>query len=136
MDEFKFHHVGVAVRDMQSAILAYQCLFGYELVSGPFDDPIQKVSVCFVTRGGHDPVVELVAALGPDSPVDRVLKQGGGTYHICYEVPDLRKSIDQLKAKGSFLMSEPAPAVAFGMREIAWLLSDDACLLIELLQAQ
>ena len=55
---FKFHHVGVAVRDMQGAIPIYADLFGYELISGPFDDPIQNVSVCFLSRGGGDAMIE------------------------------------------------------------------------------
>jgi len=134
MEQFLFHHVGVAVRDMESAIPAYKDLLGYELVSGPFDDPIQRVSVCFLSRGPGDPELELVAPLGPDSPINRTLKKGGGTYHICYQVPDIKAAIEHLVAKGSFLLSEPVPAVAFNMREIAWIMTD-VYLLIELVQA-
>jgi hypothetical protein len=36
-----------------------------------------------MSRGNGDPVIELVAPLGPNSPVDRILKRGGGTYHMC-----------------------------------------------------
>ena len=129
---FAYHHVGIAVRDLQSAMPAYEKLFGYTLISGPFDDPIQNVSVCFMSRGNGDPVIELVAPLGPNSPVDRLLKNGGGAYHLCYEVKDLRKAIDELTAKGSFLLSGPTPAVAFEMRKIGWLMTDEASLLVEL----
>ena len=73
MNEFAFHHVGIAVRDLQTAIPNYKSLFGYNLISGPFDDPIQKVSVCFLSRGDGDPALELVAPLGPNSPIDRIL---------------------------------------------------------------
>lgn len=132
--KFLFHHVGVAVRDMQQAIPIYKNLFSYDLVSGPFDDPIQNVSVCFLSRGEGDPAIELVAPLGPNSPVDRVLKKGGGTYHICYEVPDIEAAITHLRDQGSFLLSGPVPAVAFEMRPIAWLLTE-VDLLVELVQA-
>jgi methylmalonyl-CoA/ethylmalonyl-CoA epimerase len=135
MESFAFHHVGVAVRDLHDAIPIYKDLFGYEVTSGPFDDPIQRVSVCFLSRGSGDPAIELVAPLGPNSPVDRTLKKGGGTYHICYQVPDIRAAIEHLKMHGSFLLSGPVPAVAFAMREIAWLLTDEANLLVELVQA-
>ena len=134
MEAFVFHHVGVAVRDLRTAIPIYKNLFGYELISGPFDDPIQKVSVCFLSRGQGDPVLELVAPLGKDSPVLRTLKNGGGTYHICYKVQDIRAAIQHLSENGSLALSEPAPAVAFEMREIAWVLTD-AYLLVELVQA-
>ncbi|MDR3736469.1 MAG: VOC family protein [Acidobacteriaceae bacterium] len=134
MDTFVFHHVGVAVRNIHDAIAEYKSLFGYELVSGPFDDPIQSVSVCFLSRGGADPMIELVAPLGPNSPIDRTLKKGGGTYHICYQVPDIQAAIDHLVAQGSILVSGRVPAVAFDLREIAWLMSDSG-LLLELVQA-
>jgi methylmalonyl-CoA/ethylmalonyl-CoA epimerase len=133
MDEFVFHHVGVAVRNLQDAIPNYWSLFGYKLISGPFDDPIQNVSVCFLSRGRTDTVIELVAPLGPDSPIRRTLKSGGGTYHVCYQVPDIHGAIVHLAAQGSLLLSGPVPAVAFEMREIAWLMTEDS-LLVELVQ--
>jgi methylmalonyl-CoA/ethylmalonyl-CoA epimerase len=135
MEEFAFHHIGVAVRNLLEAIPIYKNLFGYQVTSGPFDDSIQNVSVCFLSRGNSDPTIELVAPLGQNSPVDRILKKGGGTYHICYEVPDIQAAIEHLEKLGSFLLSGPSPAVAFAMREIAWLLTDEANLLVELLQA-
>jgi methylmalonyl-CoA/ethylmalonyl-CoA epimerase len=132
MERFTFHHVGIAVRDLQQAIPVYKNLFGYNLTSGPFDDPIQNVSVCFLSRGEGDPAIELVAPLGPNSPVDRILKKGGGTYHVCYSVPDIRAAIDHLTGQGSHLLSGPSPAVAFEMREIAWVMTDYD--VVELLQ--
>ena len=131
---FAFHHVGVAVRRMAESIPVFERLFGYEVVSGPFDDPIQNVSVCFLSRGGVDPLIELVAPLGPNSPIDKTLKKGGGTYHVCYQVPDIRAAIKHMVDEGSFLLGDPVPAVAFEMREIAWLMTE-ADLLVELVQA-
>jgi methylmalonyl-CoA/ethylmalonyl-CoA epimerase len=78
--------------------------------------------------------MELVAPLGPESPIDRILKRGGGTYHVCYEVPDINAAIAHLVGQGSFLISGPVPAVAFEMREIAWLMTE-VNLLVELVQA-
>jgi methylmalonyl-CoA/ethylmalonyl-CoA epimerase len=135
MERLTFHHVGIAVRDLQEAIPNYKNLFGYEIVSGPFDDPIQNVSVCFLSRGEGDATIELVAPLGPNSPIDVTLKKGGGTYHICYQVDDINAAIRHLIERGSMLLSGPVPAVAFEMREIAWLMTAEAYLLVELLQA-
>ena len=134
MEHFVFHHVGIAVRNLTEAISLYNNLFQYELISGPFDDPIQNVSVCFLSRGTGDTVLELVAPLGENSPVDRYIKKGGGPYHLCYQVPDIQAAIDELTGKGSFLLSGPVPAVAFEMREIAWLMTE-VDLLVELVQA-
>ncbi len=134
MDKFTFHHVGVAVRNLSKAIPVYKNLFDYHLISGPFDDPIQNVSVCFLSRGEGDPVIELVAPLGLNSPIDATLKKGGGTYHICYQVPDINAAISHLARLGSLLLSGPVPAIAFEMREIAWLMTEEN-LLVELVQA-
>jgi methylmalonyl-CoA/ethylmalonyl-CoA epimerase len=129
-----FHHVGVAVHQMQSAIESYKKLFGYELTSGPFDDPIQGVTVCFLSLGPGDTTIELVAPLASPSPIDRVLKKGGGTYHVCYEVADLDAALAYLTGNDCVQISDPAPAVAFEMRKIAWLMTDTG-LLVELIQA-
>lgn len=134
MEAYTFHHVGIAVRDLSAAIPIYKTLFGYDLTSGPFDDPIQNVSVCFLGRGEGDTVLELVSPLGPNSPIDRILKKGGGPYHLCYQVADIHAAIADLVGKGSILLSGPVPAVAFEMREIAWLMTE-VDLLVELLQA-
>ena len=75
-----------------------------------------------------------MAPLGPKSPIERTLKNGGGPYHICYEVPNIESAIAYLTEQGSFLVSGPVPAVAFEMREIAWLMTE-ADLLVELVQA-
>ena len=120
--DLKFKHLGVAVHDLAQAIQVYRDLFGYQVSSGPFDDPIQQVSVCFLTGGATAHVeIELVAPLGESSPVRGILKSGGGAYHLCYETRDLQSSIAQLREKGCVMVREPVPAVAFEGRHIAWL---------------
>ncbi len=133
-DEYQFHHVGIAVGDLNSAIPSFRALFGYEVTTGPFDDLLQNVSVCFMSRGPGDTCIELVAPLGPNSPVDRVLKRGGGTYHVCYQVPDMQAAMKALTARGLVVINGPVPAVAFDMREICWL-TGELELLVEIVQA-
>lgn len=131
---FTFHHLGVAVKSIAKAIPVYQDLFGYEVVSGPFDDPIQSVSVCFLQRQAPgDMVVELIAPLGDNTPIDRVLAKGGGAYHVCYEVEDIEGTLAGLKSKKCIVVSGPVPAVAFDNRRIAWLFTPTQQL-IELLE--
>lgn len=119
------HHVGVAVPDIAVAIAGYQRLLGYSLLSGPFDDPIQKVTVAFLGRGAEDTVtVELVAPLTPDSPVSDLLKQNrSGAYHLCYETGDMEAAIAHFRRERCVLVSPPQPAVAFDGRRVAWLFS-------------
>lgn len=118
--------MGVAVADIGAALPIYEKLFGYRLISGPFDDPIQRVTVCFLgTEKGATPSVELIAPLAgrEDSPIHRLLKQGGGAYHLCFEVDDLEAELARWREEKCLLISPPAPAVAFGGRRIAWLMT-------------
>lgn len=127
----RFHHLGVAVPAIASALPFYERMFGYRLQSGPFDDPIQKVTVCFLaaassgTAGGpaNDPVIELISPLSDDSPLRSILAQGGGAYHLCYEVPAIAAALEHAKAHGCLLLRAPVPAVAFAGRPIAWLMA-------------
>jgi methylmalonyl-CoA/ethylmalonyl-CoA epimerase len=131
-----FHHLGIAVAALPPAIPVYEDLFGYRLLRGPFEDPIQRVAVCFLAQSTQDPFcVELVAPLGDDSPIAGVLKKGGGAYHTCYECADLDAALARMKSKRCLVISEPVPAVAFGGRRIAWLYTPTRQL-VELLEAE
>ncbi|MCI0391806.1 MAG: VOC family protein [Acidobacteria bacterium] len=122
-----FDHLGIAVADLDKALESYREIFGYELLRGPYDDPIQQVRVCFIGLGGarRHPIpelaLELVAPLGAQSPVKTILDKGGGAYHACYRVSDIEQALSDLRAKGCFIVSRPVPAVAFGGARIAWL---------------
>ena len=59
---FKLLHVGVAVPELGPTTELLSNLFGYHVVSGPFDDPIQKVQVNFLAKSAEDLVeIELIA---------------------------------------------------------------------------
>ncbi len=119
---FKLLHVGVAVPEIDSAADMLQSLFGYRVVSGPFDDPIQKVSVNFMTTSDEDTTeIELIAPLTEDSPIRAMLnKSGGGAYHLCFQTNDLEAALTHVRSKGCVVLGKPQNAVAFGGRRIAW----------------
>lgn len=119
----QFLHLGVAVPSLDKALPVYEKLFGYRLVSGPFDDPIQRVSVCFLSRDAPGEIsIELVAPLGAESPVHRTLTKGGNSaYHTCYGTDDLDSALAFMAGNGCIVVSKPVPAVAFDNRRIAWL---------------
>lgn len=121
MTLLRFSHLGVAVRDMESALASYREIFGYRVLAGPFDDPVQKVRVCFVGSGrAGDIAVELVVPLGEDSPVNRILAKGTGAYHTCFEADRLVEVLSFVRSRGCVIVSNPVPAVAFEGRRIAW----------------
>jgi methylmalonyl-CoA/ethylmalonyl-CoA epimerase len=121
MSEFEFHHLGVAVPDIAKAVPLYTETLGFRLTSGPYDDPAQEATVCFLAAAAGPMVIELIAPLGAESKIRKILTQGGGAYHICYQVQGLDAVLRDLAAKQWMLISGPTPAVAFAGRRIAWL---------------
>jgi methylmalonyl-CoA/ethylmalonyl-CoA epimerase len=120
---FKLRHVGVAVPTLGPTTEMLKTLFGYRMISGPFDDPIQKVSVNFLTTTDDDVTeIELIAPLTEDSPIKSMLtKNGGGAYHLCFETSDIDKALEHAKSLGCMIVSPAMPAVAFEGRRIAWI---------------
>jgi methylmalonyl-CoA/ethylmalonyl-CoA epimerase len=120
---FKLRHVGVAVPKLGPTTDALEALFGYKVVSGPFDDPIQKVSVNFLAKSDTDVAeIELIAPLSEDSPITSMLAKGGGAaYHLCFETSDIEQALAHAKDNGCIIVSPPVPAVAFDGRKIAWI---------------
>src|SRR6185295_12436886 len=110
----RFDHMGVAVADLKKAVPLDERLFGYRVLSGPFDDPAQQATVIFVGSGTPgDFVVELIAPLNDASHVARVVAKGAGAYHVCYEVDDIEKTLADMRAQGCMIVSGPTPAVAY-----------------------
>jgi len=134
---FKLRHVGVAVPSLNPATDTLSTLFGYRVISGPFDDPIQKVSVNFLTQSDNDVAeIELIAPLGQDSPITAMLaKSGGGAYHLCFETSDIEQALVHAKNNGCIVISGPVPAVAFNGRRIAWIYTKSRQL-FELVEAE
>jgi methylmalonyl-CoA/ethylmalonyl-CoA epimerase len=120
---FRLLHVGVAVPELGPTAELLSNLFGYEVVSGPFDDPIQKVQVNFLAKSAADVAeIELIAPLTEDSPIRSMLrKDSGGAYHLCLETNDIEAAVTHAQKNGCVIVSKPMPAVAFGGRRIAWI---------------
>jgi len=130
----KFHHVGIAVQNMNEAIDAYEVL-GYSQMTAIIHDPIQKVQLCFLDKDGS-PTLELVAAMSLESPVTNILAKSGPTpYHNCFEVDDIIESVANLKMSGFRRLSAIVPAIAFGNRKICFLYHKEIGL-IELLETK
>ncbi len=127
-----FHHVGIAVQNINEAICAYEAL-GYSRTSEVIQDPIQKVQLCFLDKV-ESPTLELVAAVSSESPVTNILAKSGPTpYHNCFEVDDVAESVASLKEHGYRRLSSIVPAIAFGNRKICFLYHKEVGL-IELLE--
>jgi methylmalonyl-CoA epimerase len=108
------HHLGVAVDDLDEAISTYARLFGAELEERATQEDQGVEAVSLRIGSGH---VELLAALGDDTPVGRFLsRRGPGMHHVAYEVDDLNGELARLEGEGAELIDvSPRPGL-FGMQ--------------------
>lgn len=121
--DFKFLHVGVAVSSLDQTTALLSALLGYKVVAGPFNDPVQKVTVNFLAKSDKDLAeIELIAPAAEDSPIRSILnKTGGGAYHLCFETNDIDAAVAHAGNMGCVIVASPVPAVAFEGRRIAWI---------------
>jgi len=104
----KIEHIGIAVKDLEKSNALFEALFG----TPPYKTesvPSEGVTTSFFRTGAAK--VELLEATSPDSPIARFLeKRGEGIHHIAFEVADIRREMERLRALGFQLLSEePRP---------------------------
>jgi methylmalonyl-CoA/ethylmalonyl-CoA epimerase len=108
------HHLGLAVENLDDAISSYERLLGAELEERATQDEQGVEAASLRIGAGH---VELLAALGPDTPVGRFLsRRGPGMHHVAYEVEDLPGELARLEGEGAELIDEAPRPGLFGMQ--------------------
>jgi methylmalonyl-CoA/ethylmalonyl-CoA epimerase len=129
----RLHHMGFVVADIAAAMPAFVQSMAAEWDGTIYEDPLQRVKVAFLTTRPGDAQIELVQPVGEKSPVQKFIEQGGGMHHLCYEVADLDREVLAFRSRGAMIASRPKPAVAFGGRRIAWVITSEK-FLVELLE--
>lgn len=118
----RIDHIGYAVRRIDRALSSFKKL-GYAF-DPIIDDTNRNVKLAFGVKDGYR--IELVAPLDEkqESPVDRYLSNAAGTpYHICYESDRFDDEVKELKLQGFKVVIEPKPAVAFGGRQVVFMMN-------------
>jgi methylmalonyl-CoA/ethylmalonyl-CoA epimerase len=102
----RIDHIGVAVEDIDAAIALYQDSFEMELAHRETVESQGVEAVLLDVGEGH---VELLAPLGPDTPVGKYLaKNGTGLHHVAYAVDDIDATLERLAAAGLQLIDSEA----------------------------
>ena len=99
----KLDHIGVAVKDLDATLCAYEAL-GLTAVHG---EKVEKdgVEVAFVPFAGGR--FELLQPERTDSPVAKFLaRRGPGLHHVALEVVDIRQQLAQLREAGVRLIDQ------------------------------
>lgn len=100
----KLSHIGIAVKNLDTASALYKKLFNIEHVEMETVEE-QKVRIAFFHIG--DASVELTEATSPDSPIAKFIeKRGEGVHHLSFEVDDIHAELARLKTEGFQLIDE------------------------------
>jgi len=101
-------HVGIAVEDLDTAVEHYRRTLGVEPTHRERIEP-QGVEEVLLAVGSS--FIQLLGALGPDTPVGRFLeRRGPGVHHVGYRVDDVAATLDHLRGEGVELIDRtPRP---------------------------
>ena len=100
----KIEHIGIAVKDLSTAIPLYEKLLGStcykkELVEG------EKVNTAFFKTG--ESKIELLESTDPEGIIARFIeRKGEGLHHIAFDVDDIHAEMERLKNEGFVLLNE------------------------------
>lgn len=129
----RLDHVGIAVDDLPAALALWRNFFGLAIAH---DETVPEQGTRVVFLEGGNTEVELLSALGPETPVGKFLaKRGPGIHHLCFAVDDLETAIAECQAHG-LEMIDTVPRVGAKGKQLAFVHPKSANgVLIELYQA-
>lgn len=97
-------HVGIAVDDLEAAVDRYRRSLGIEPTHRERIEEQGVDEVLFPLGGSF---VQLLGALGPETPVGIFLaKRGPGVHHVAYVVDDLAGELERMRADEIRLIDE------------------------------
>jgi methylmalonyl-CoA/ethylmalonyl-CoA epimerase len=111
---FELDHVGIAVDDLEAEVERYRRTFGIEPVHRETVETQGVEEVLFPAGGSF---LQLLGALGPETPVGRFLaRKGPGVHHVGYRVDDLEGTLEALAAQGVHLIDSSPRSGSRGTR--------------------
>ncbi|WP_291098677.1 MULTISPECIES: methylmalonyl-CoA epimerase [unclassified Flavobacterium] len=100
----KIEHIGIAVNDLEVAVIIYEKLFGVPSYKQE-EVASEGVKTAFFMNGPNK--IELLEATNPESPIAKfIAKKGEGIHHIAFEVEDITLEIVRLKKEGFVILNE------------------------------
>ena len=128
----KIEHIGIAIKDMDSAIKIYEQLLNTKCYKVENIES-EGVKTAFFKIG--DSKIELLEATNPESPIAKFIeKRGAGMHHIAFDVTDIESEIERLLSQ-DFLLIQKTPKNGADNKKMAFLHpKSTAGLLVELCQ--
>jgi methylmalonyl-CoA/ethylmalonyl-CoA epimerase len=114
----RIDHVGVAVEEIEPALALWRDRFA---MSVAHREVVEEQGVEAVLLDVGENHVELLAPLGPDTPVGKFIdRRGPGLHHVAYQVADIESVLQALRSQGQRLIDE-RPRVGIRNSRVAFL---------------
>lgn len=106
-------HIGIAVKDLDTAITYYENVLGLKCYA--IEEVVdQKVKTAFFKVG--DTKIELLESTDPEGPIGKFIeKKGEGIHHIAFNVPELEDALKEVDEGGIQLIDKQPRKGAEGM---------------------
>lgn len=107
----RLNHVGVATPSIEESVKLYRDVLGATNITEKKAMPDHGVWVCFVDLPNSQ--IELIEPYGDKSPITAFLQKNplGGQHHVCFEVDDIIKARDEMRAKGATVLGTGEPRI-------------------------
>lgn len=113
----RIDHIGIAVADLDEALALWGGVFGMEVSRR---EVVEEQGVEAVLLDVGENHIELLAPLGPDTPVGKfIAKRGPGLHHFAYQVSDIDAALAQLAGAGLELIDK-TPRIGIGGARVAF----------------
>ena len=117
----KFHHLGIFVSNIKKGEDFFNSLIKIKKTSKMINDKKLGVKVKFL-YDNKNICYELIAPLGPNNPVSKVLKNKTNILnHVAYKVKNLNQAISYMRKKNCAPITKPMFAKAFKRKVIFFL---------------
>jgi methylmalonyl-CoA/ethylmalonyl-CoA epimerase len=114
----RIDHVGIAVEAIEPALELWRDGFELDIAHR---EVVEEQGVEAVLLDVGENHIELLAPLGPDTPVGKFLaKRGPGMHHIAYQVSDIEATLAALEQAGRQLIDR-RPRIGIGGARVAFL---------------
>ncbi|WP_373941890.1 VOC family protein [Vibrio chagasii] len=125
----KFHHTGIACRDIEKCVAQYRAHFGSSIFSesNTIFDPEQNANLKLITLSDGTSVEFISGEM-----VEGLIKKGRDIYHVCYESNAFEEDVNNFISNGAMPISAAKPAVLFHNRLVQFFMTSYG--IVELLE--
>lgn len=113
MEITHIEHIGIAVTNLEEAILYYENVLGMKCYAVE-EVPDQKVKTAFFKVGQTK--IELLESTDPGGPIGKFIeKKGPGIHHLAFAVDNVNQALNDMAGKGVQLIDKTSRKGAEGL---------------------